>query len=54
MLTEAEEDFLQELQASTTFDADDFLPMTEEEKKKKSEEEEKNLGVATRRSGACG
>ncbi|CAL6301608.1 unnamed protein product [Bathycoccus prasinos] len=44
-LTEAEEDFLQELQASTTFDADDFLPMTEEEKKKKSEEEEKNLGV---------
>lgn len=45
VLTEAEEDFLQELQASTTFDADDFLPMTEEEKKKKSEEEEKNLGV---------
>ena len=44
VLTEAEEDFLQELQASTTFDADDFLPMTEE-KKKKSEEEEKNLGV---------
>ena len=44
VLTEAEEDFLQELQASTTFDADDFLPMTEEEKKK-SEEEEKNLGV---------
>ena len=45
VLTEAEEDFLQELQASTTFDADDFLPMTEEEKKRKSEEEEKNLGV---------
>lgn len=45
VLTEAEEDFLQELQASTTFDADDFLPMTEEEKKKKSEEEEKNLVV---------
>ena len=45
VLTEAEEDFLQELQASTTFDADDFLPMTEEEKERKSEEEEKNLGV---------
>ena len=41
VLTEAEEDFLQELQASTTFDADDFLPMTEEEKKKSEEEEEK-------------
>jgi len=41
MLTEAEEDFMQELQASTTFDADDFLPMTKEKsrKKKKSEEE---------------
>ena len=46
VLTEGEEDFLQELQASTTFDADDFLPMTEEEKKKKSEEEKKNFVLA--------
>jgi len=38
VLTEAEEDFLQELQASTTFNADDFLQM-----KKNKEEEEKVL-----------
>lgn len=44
MLTEAEEDFMQELQASTTFDADDFLPMTKEKSKKnKKSEEEKVL-----------
>ncbi len=34
VLTEAEEDFLQELQASTTFNADDFLQMKKNKRRK--------------------
>jgi len=53
MLTEAEEDFMQELQASTTFDADDFLPMTKEKSKKnKKSEEEKVLEEEEKRQKA--